>query len=139
MQRVLVIARRHLLAHALQPGVSEIRRVGFDGGVLVGIVENDSDVAIPAKLEKALVPEALVARLDCMSQSDPVDLDRQEIDEPGNVIPVELPPRGQLPHDRPELWAKRGESLGKEIADTLGSLAKPRARDAEARALDREL
>ena len=45
----------------------------------------------------------------------------------------------ELPQDRPELGAERGEALGEEIADPFRALAQARAHDAEARALDREL
>ena len=46
---------------------------------------------------------------------------------------------GELPQNRAKLRPERGEALGEEIADAFGAFAKPRAHDAKARALDREL
>src|SRR5574338_443638 len=138
-ERGIVIPRRDRLAHALQARVGEIGGVGLDQGIIVGILEHDGDVAGAAELEEFLVAEAFVARLDRVPQANSVECLGEEVDEAGNVLGIELPPRRELPQDRPELWPERGEALGEEIADALRAFAQACPGDAKARALDREL
>ena len=71
--------------------------------IIVGIREDDRDVAGAAKVVEFLVAEALVPRFDCMAKLKAVELLGQQVDESGNVVGRELPPRRELPQDRPQL------------------------------------
>ena len=80
-----------------------------------------------------------MARLDDVSQREAVELARQQIEEGGDVLAVELAAGGQHPQDRPELGPKRRQALGKKGADPFAGVRELGPRHAEARALDREL
>src|SRR4051812_21989492 len=94
---------------------------------------------ISAKLEEGLVIEAVVARLQRMAQLHAARLSREQPEEGGDILAVELPARLKLPEDRPEFGPKHGKSLADEIGDRVRAFRQPGPRDAEARRLDREL
>src|SRR5580765_3952772 len=50
VERGRIIAGRHVLAHLLEAGVSEVRRVSLDQRIIVGVFVDDRDVASLAKV-----------------------------------------------------------------------------------------
>ena len=97
IDRLGVIARRLILPHPLEPGVGEVGGVGLDQGVIVGIFEDDRDVARPADVEELVVAKAFVPRLDRMAQADAVKLRGEQVNEAPDVIAVEYTTRRELP------------------------------------------
>ena len=123
IERGIVIAGRDVLAHALKPRVSEVRRVRLDRRIIVGIVEDDGDVASAAQLEELLVGEALVARFDGVPEPDPTQRFGKQIDERRDVVALELLEMRELPQDRPQLRAEHLKSLPEEIARCFRALS----------------
>src|SRR3954452_20644251 len=124
VERMPLVAGRHILAHPLQPSVAEARRVGVEAREFVVVVINDRHAMLSAKVEEAVIAEAFVPRLDRMSQAHSVDFRGQELEEAGDILAIELATLVEHPQDRPELGSERRKSLSDEIADPFCALGK---------------
>ena len=79
-----------------------------------------------------------MARLDHVVELVPVELARQMVEEPGEIVAVEFLERRELPQHGPELVAELGEAGGDEALDEVAGLGEHLLLGDEARALDRE-
>ena len=59
-----------------------------------------------------------------MAEGNALQRFRQQVDEAGNVVVVELSAPGELSQDWPELGSQGREALSEEIADPFSALAK---------------
>src|SRR5215213_5671449 len=99
VERDIVIAGRNVGSHALQAGISEAVSVRLDGREFVVVTENDGNFTLAAKSKEAFIAEAVVARLDGVTQRHAVPLARQQVQEARNVVAVEVAARGEHPQD----------------------------------------
>jgi hypothetical protein len=119
IQGCIIVARLDILVHPLETGVGEIRGIGFNAGIVVGILQHDRDIPSAAELKEFLVVEAPVTRLDRVANLHPVNRVRKQVDEAGNVVGIEPAVMGELPEDRAELVAKRRKPLIEEAGQAL--------------------
>src|SRR5690606_584958 len=103
---------------------------------LEGVDQRD---AMPAGKGDAFpVAERLVAQLDRVAERNPVMVARQELEKCGELVGVELARRGELPVDRTELVAQRGDAAVEKAADRIAGLGEVPAMGGIARPLEGE-
>src|SRR5215217_5631703 len=129
VQCCVVVARRDLLTHALQPCVAEARGVGINAGKLVVVAEDHGHVMLAAQAEECFVSETLMPWFDRMPQRQSVELLWKLVQKAANILPVELPAGGEHPQDRPELRTQRRQALGQKSSNALAGIGQLRTSD----------
>ena len=97
IERGLVVAGQHFLVHPLKAGVAEVGGMRVEVRKLVVVAINHSDIMLAAKVEESVVAEAFVSRLDRVAQLQAIQFTRQQLQEAGDVLAVELPKLRQHP------------------------------------------